>query len=101
MSETKWTEGPWTYIPSTDKRSDGYVVAGEVTPGAVRPPAICRVTSNAGPTRQKANANLIAAAPELYEACETFIRQIRNGEKNMTVSFDLMEAAIKKARGEQ
>jgi hypothetical protein len=53
----------------------------------------------------KANANLIAAAPELYEACEeALVNDIAaEGENASNMSPALrkkLEAALKKARGE-
>jgi hypothetical protein len=53
----------------------------------------------------KANANLIAAAPELYEACEEAlandIAAEGEGASNMFLALrEKLEAALKKARGE-
>jgi len=90
---TKWTPGPWVaYLGNKYmhvKSVDGsYVMEAQSTHGGI--------------VRQHADANLIAAAPELYEALKDIITQyplihgepvpawIRNGA-----------AALKKARGEQ
>ena len=59
----KHTPGPWkviildnqTYI-NPNRRSDEYAL-------------IARIHGNANPDLQKANAHLIAAAPDLLEAC--------------------------------
>ncbi len=46
----------------------------------------------------KANARLIAAAPELLEACEEFVRKVECGEARSKRSYKQMTAAILKAR---
>lgn len=45
--------------------------------------------------RNLANAKLIAAAPELYEAIKNYINAVEAGE--VTDQLDAMKAAIKKA----
>lgn len=47
-----------------------------------------------------ATAHLIAAAPELYEACAEFVRKVDAGEARSTKSYRQMQAALSKARGE-
>lgn len=47
----------------------------------------------------QASANLIAAAPEMLEALEKALPVLRLNKKNATA--DIVESAIKKARGEK
>lgn len=46
-------------------------------------------------------ANLIAAAPELYEACVEFVRKVERGEARSTKSYEQMRQAIAKANGDK
>lgn len=51
------------------------------------------------PDLMKANARLIAAAPDLYDACKEFVRKVEAGEARSSASYKQMKAAIKKAIG--
>ena len=48
----------------------------------------------------QANAHLIAAAPELYEALERMVADYDIGEMTETPILDVANAALAKARGE-
>ena len=100
MSE--FTKGPWTV-----HKNGRIVVAGGI-----------RIYQSSGPggaqsvqvqqrldEELRANANLIAAAPELYEACEqALVNDIAAEGENASNMFPALrkklEAALKKARGE-
>ena len=92
---TKHTPGPWHTTKPIE--SNGYVW---VDPSD----GCCGDVATAWPTHQgsaEANANLIAAAPELLEALEAARRKI---EWILPVEWDVMrqiDAAIAKATGEQ
>jgi hypothetical protein len=43
---------------------------------------------------------LIAAAPDLYDACAEFVRKVECGEAKSTRSYRQMKDALAKARGE-
>lgn len=49
----------------------------------------------------KANAHLIAAAPDLLEACKEFVRKVDAGEARSARSYYEMKAAIEKAHSTQ
>lgn len=48
---------------------------------------------------QEANAQLIAAVPDLLAACEEFVRKCERGEAKSKRSYAQMKAAIAKAKG--
>lgn len=86
----KFTRGPWKARMNCD------VMAGE------RLVAVCMT----GWLREdRANAHLIAAAPEMYEALEHIYGRLlmseRDGDAHITEEDGAMvEAALRKARGE-
>lgn len=75
MSHTQHTPGPWTV--EIDRWH--YDTASTVVAGAERPTFPFReLLVQVGGTdlgRQEANTRLIAAAPELYEACELMMTE--------------------------
>ncbi len=99
------TPGPWTV--SRDSSTSVCVLARRADidhmrvvrygcPEALDPVAICH---GATETR-KANARLIAAAPELLAACKSIVA-LCSGYKELSKELDLplVEAAIAKAEG--
>jgi hypothetical protein len=95
MSE--FTPGPWRAISWEEK-------AIRIVPDAYIGP-VGEVFGHKGQPMQ-ANANLIAAAPELYEACEEALATFEEMQTDKCSSMLLdgmivkLWAAIKKARGE-
>lgn len=79
MSETKWTPGPWTLLPE-ECGKDYIRIRGTVWGGRYKISNVITPTYDGVPDREltetRANAHLIAAAPELYEALEYVIKQI-------------------------
>lgn len=89
MSERKWTPGPWVI----GKDAEG----GEGFGWFVGAGGYCRADI-VGPTCDtKANAHLIAAAPELYEALDHLYHKamLTHGDR------EIVREALAKARGEQ
>ena len=100
----KHTPGPWEA-----RKGAGWYVArpryGEATL-AVGMDGVTLVTSPSetpwnDDVESEANARLIAAAPELLEACEEFVRKCECGEALSSRSYAQMIAAIAKAKGEK
>jgi hypothetical protein len=100
--EKKWTPGPW-FI---DEDSEPVLRVMAHDPG-LEPWHICDVAPLATSSQDKttnwyANAHLIAAAPELYDALEKAIEYHK--KRNLGWHSDelvaYMEAALAKARGE-
>ena len=89
---TKYTPKPWTldtrgYTFIVSKRGDGYITRD-----------VCRMDgSTMAAFHQKGNARLIAAAPDLLEALQFVM--VAHGEQ-LTLAFEMAQAAIAKATGE-
>jgi hypothetical protein len=84
-NSVKFTKGPWKYNPKT---SQVYAAS-----------QICKIWQF-GDGEGKANAHLIAAAPELYEALELADAALSGANMNMNVVERKVKAALAKARGE-
>lgn len=97
----KFTQGPWQLespgqrtldIISPHKRRIARIVRH---PGDEPNTPMCEFTVS---KQDQANANLISAAPDLLEACELALNAF---EKNWCIDWNVLEEAIKKARGEK
>ena len=95
------TPGPWIYS------GKGYICGGEC---CVADTETYSATKKLSPPQRAANARLIAAAPELLQACQEFVEHIKSigtdTEKCRYLSMalncragDLIEQAIAKATG--
>ena len=82
---TKWTPGPWRVDGQWLMDADGATL-GEILDPRAGP---CAAESDA-------NARLIAAAPELYEALKAVVAIA----DRRTVEFDAAHAALAKALGD-
>ncbi len=101
MNETKFTPGPWIACPD---------VGLQIPVASVAKEGLKRNVSHVAGIRNgegAANAHLIAAAPELYEACEILFKVTTGMMKQITHSgfepgspLGKCEAALAKARGE-
>lgn len=107
MSKTKFTPGPWVVD------ADFYVYGGDGRKNQgeyfdlVEFPLVCDVESDSRDrTENKANAALIAAAPEMYE----FIRWIRSVQGQCAIMkwrkflpeiLDKADEILHKARGDE
>lgn len=117
-AQEKWTPGPWEYVPSTEHH--GPYVAGPFSGDICdcytmsNPHALSVL--NGGDSQPihfqgdsaDANARLIAAAPELYEALQiasglidTPIGRRKLGLDANGEAVAAIRAALSKARGEQ
>jgi len=92
MSETKWTPGPWSVGPV--QRSVRIIVHESGT--------VARVHGSSQSTMDE-DAQLIAAAPDLYEAAKDAEALLRSIEGQNALADELLarvRAALAKARGE-
>lgn len=97
--EKKWTPGPWDVLPANNYH--GFAIAPR---GTLPTMASCeRFGENIAvhcfnwPGSTEANAHLISAAPELYEA----LLLVENVKELPIRDRDIIKAALAKARGEQ
>ena len=93
MKNSTFTKGPWTVKP----RRDDYSIEGDGE-------RIASVDNweNAYP---KANARLIAAAPELFEQCKflekVLTEAIMSGDSGADLELDQLRAVLAKVEGEK
>ena len=93
------TPGPWKVAENLFGNTASYEVYAnvETKSGKGGYTRICQIT----PRDQKANARLIAAAPELLEALEAMVEMVEMNGLGKRYALDLAASAIKKARGEE
>lgn len=89
--ERKWTPGPWSISTENDVCAQ---IDGEYH--AVCTDQFCYAPAS----EQKANAHLIAAAPDLYEALDKVNRWFNGSENELGMILREAVAALAKARGE-
>jgi hypothetical protein len=99
MTDPKWTPGPWrtaahgSRVWGTDGK--GWVEVAQV--GNFSDKELLPTNEE----RWKADANLMAAAPELYEALNAIIRDLPSRRDWLDpVAEEFARAALSKARGE-
>jgi len=106
MTQTKnYTKGPWD-------DNDAGLIYGQVSGDTDEAPFVCDCCENGGSgiytEQERANARLIAAAPELLESLSLLIDQIEslhdqssciNEDLEQGEAYRLARAAIVKARG--
>ncbi len=100
---TSYTPGPWKMW------ANGDALPGTFSIGAVNGTGRFALSDGAGPYFNEANARLIAAAPDLYEAAMLALRIVgKHGLNRASTSYeddrlvtDALLAALQKARGEQ
>lgn len=99
-----FTPGPWRFVPIPSRRAKGFAYYGIAIEG--ENPRLF------GTTDTEANARLIAAAPDLYEACKAALEFLRDDLEDGDPSVDdaamrelmdvggLLWIAIQKAGGQ-
>ncbi len=91
----KHTPGPWNYVLSSGPESWIVFDCGE-RPGSGMP--IADIRANHGENAQKANARLIAAAPELLAALESLYKLAARVGEPEHQAMEAARAAIKKCQ---
>ncbi len=92
MKEFKGTNKPWHFV-----EYPGFL---EIQDGESYSDNNILDVDKVGRQIAEANANLIASAPDLLEACIEFVRKVECGEAKSTKSYEQMKKAISKALGE-
>ena len=94
MSDTKFTPGPWRY-----DRTNGSPTTGEHMIAGAKPGYLAEVR-DCGSGDVRANAHLIAAAPDLYAALYALLKANLSCDDDNIDAADAARAALAKARGE-
>lgn len=120
MTETKFTSGPW--VEMRVERHNDFVILQRIDADHATDPVLAMISNDRIPQEVcEANAHLIAAAPDLYEAlaraertflamCEAALATGLEGTKEWDIiaggadifgAIDEVQAALSKARGER
>ena len=106
MEETRWTKGPWKIGSQTAKKTYRRIDAGARWYGLAK--VVVRLDNDPNPEGE-ANARLIAAAPDLYEALaelsrladEIWVLGMSNQEAAaLEAAWKKGDAALARARGD-
>jgi hypothetical protein len=98
MTEPKWTPGPWRVGENV---GNGIPICAPFYPLAHVEGSVIHRYCTAAAEEEKANARLIAAAPELYEVLADFVKTYDEpGTINIVAFIPALRAALAKARGE-
>ena len=101
MSETKFTPGPWIICIQDDNNCANTIFAkSQLKDGRITAEDwdfdIC--TTGIDHENYEANAHLIAAAPDLYEAVKDCVDVLKRNQYHTTTAY--LERLLAKARGE-
>ena len=101
---SRFTPGPWRVSKSsmaTVQRIDNPLICHGGS--NIFSPLIAEIYSDGGRLPAKANARLIAAAPELYEALSMAIEAMRdhNIDESMAGEFEILTDALAKVEGKE
>lgn len=95
--ETKFTKGEWIITTPTSKSDPQRIATTAIQENPNKVPYICDMWGIAT-EEGEANANLLSAAPELFEACERAL-QVFDEEHIYGQARLLIVAAMRKALG--
>jgi hypothetical protein len=100
MSEAKFTPGPWVAVNRGTKHEPMMsVMAARIAGQKPRHEVAICATGDSPQEMEDANAHLIAAAPDLYQALKTLLFNCRhgNGLEAQYQALDKAESALAKA----
>jgi hypothetical protein len=101
MTKTARTPGPWIFQYSPWRAQDGSDIPAFEVHGEEK---VCDTDENRPVEEQEANARLIAAAPEMYDALEHFFNIMHDYESSLQKGYvkhamDMARAALECAKG--
>lgn len=98
-----WTKGEWQIAPHAEDDTVLHIVSNyEVMPGGVEKANwIAEVDLQEDDAENRANANLLSAAPELYEALRRLLEAYDEPLDDESDRAEAARAALAKARGEK
>ena len=101
MNETKFTNGPWRVEEGQDPQICGQKIKSWEIGSDANHFWIAQISRSLCYEQGDANANLIAAAPEMYEVLERIADKLVS-EDGVVTGIDAADAVIvlRKARGE-
>lgn len=91
MSEAKFTKGPWGRTTFANGQPRVYRIGRDYKEADI---------AHTHGSDDVANADLIAAAPEMYEAMQEFVNRVDRGEVRSTATYNKFKTILAKARGE-
>lgn len=97
MSEAKFTKGPWV---KDYGMTLGHIKSINNAHGGLTPTVCMYSMRFINEKEMQANAHLIAAAPEMYEAMQEFVNRVDRGEVRSTATYKKFKSILAKARGE-
>lgn len=100
-AETKWTPGPWHWDSDPVKNDPHNRVRYRVTALGKTITQVYYSSYEGGPTNAEADARLIAAAPEMAEALEQCLGNLKALGAENGWGSEAARAALARARGEQ
>lgn len=91
----RWTKGPWRLgrIRATDRGGQRITIDAPLHEAFAE--VVWRMTDDTRSLQQEANATLVAAAPELYDALEGIVNAYLANEP-VNASFTVAKALIKR-----
>lgn len=93
MSEgVRWTPGPWR-VAEDRKYGLHLIWSDDISPGAL-------IARTCLAPRSEANARLIGASPDLYEALKNLVASVESWNASGMALIDAGRAALAKATGE-
>lgn len=92
MNDAKHTLGPWSFHLDGDANRYSILAHGNWLISFLH-------NGEQLSEKQLANARLIAAAPELFAACEVALRRLRDPAKGVVPVYDQLRTALAKAAG--
>lgn len=90
---SKHTPGPWVFLEQGD--ANAYAILTHNNRWVIA----FSQNGELWTDEQHANTRLIAAAPEMYDICKTFVERVEKGEVRSKKTYAAMKAVLNKIEG--